>query len=381
MDVDSPPNAGSSSLCNNIIKGILFFGLLYCFLVAIKLLGGSFKLLGQDIATELIETTSNPFAGLFIGILATSIVQSSSVTTSMVVGLVSGNVLPIETAVPMIMGANIGTAVTCAIVSLGHISRNDEFERAYAGANMHDMFNLLSVAIILPIQLSTGFLHKTASYFSDLIYGSTTASTFTSPIKTIVSPAVKLIQHALLDSANLSKPWAGGISIIIAIVLIFLALSYMVKCMRAITASKLEKSIHSIFSTNIYLTLLLGAGITAIIQSSSITTSILIPMLGAGLISLEQAFPMTVGANLGTTVTALLASLAGNQSGLTIAFVHLLFNICGTVILFVPPWMRKIPVAVARTFARIFVNNKKYAIVFIVLVFFVIPIVGMVLTR
>ena len=361
--------------------GVLFFlGLLYLFLMSISLLGGSFKLLGKGVAEGLIATTSNPFAGLLIGILTTALVQSSSLTTSLVVALVSGGALTVDNAVPIVMGANIGTTITCTIVSMGHIGRSDEFERAYGGALLHDVFNIMSVAILFPIQLATNFLPKVANFLSSIFYGSQ-ATGFESPVKIIVKPAVKGIQHILSDTLAFSEVTTGVVSILIALLLIFVALTFMVKFMRQATATRLEQWVHRIFSANAYLILMIGVVVTSIIQSSSITTSMLVPMLGAGLVTLEQVFPMTVGANIGTTVTALLATLAGNQAGLTIAFVHLVFNCCGTLILFVPPFMRRIPLRTTRYLTSLFVRWKKLVPVFIASIFFVIPLIGLFISR
>jgi sodium-dependent phosphate cotransporter len=363
------------------LAAVLFFVfLLYVFLLSIGLLGSSFKMLGKGVAEGLIATTSNPFAGLLIGIFTTALVQSSSLTTSLVVALVSGGALTVENAVPIVMGANIGTTITCTIVSLGHIGRSDEFERAYAGATLHDIFNILSVAVIFPLQLSTGFLEKIAYALSSIFYGSQGTS-FKSPIKTMVDPATKLIQHLLKEAFPASDVTAGIVSIVLALLLIFFALSFMVKFMRQAAATRLEHWIHRIFSANIYVILVIGIVVTSIIQSSSITTSMIIPMLGAGLVTLEQVFPVTVGANIGTTVTALLATLAGNQAGLTIAFVHLVFNLCGTIVFFVPPFMRKIPLYLARLLSHYFMLKKKLVIVYIVCIFFVIPLAGLFLSR
>ena len=362
-----------------VVRAIFFVILLFMFLVAISLMGGSFKLLGKGVAEQLISSTSNPFVGLLIGILSTVLVQSSSVTTSMVVALVSGGALSVGNAVPIVMGANIGTTVTCAAVSVGHITRNEEFERAYAGANVHDLFNLLSVIVILPIQLATGFLDRAASVMASLFYG-TAGGTFKSPVKMAVKPVVKGIHHFLSQNLTLSEKATGVLGIVIAVALIFTTLFFMVKFMRQMAASRVEHYIHRIFSANVYLTLLIGMTITAIIQASGITTSMIVPLLGAGLINLEQAFPLTVGANIGTTVTALLASLAGNMAGLTIAFVHLLFNLCGTLIFFVPPFMRRIPIRISRFMAHTFVRHKKLVIIYIASVFFILPLLGILIS-
>lgn len=362
------------------LRVVFLLALLYLFLSAITLMGGSFKLLGKGVAETLIQTTSNPFIGLLIGLLVTSIVQSSSVTTSMIVALVSGGALSIQGAIPIVMGANMGTTITCAIVSVGHITRNDEFERAYAGATVHDFFNVLSVIILLPLELTTHWMQRSASFFAGVFYG-TEAATFTSPVKVMVKPFATFIQHHLSSSLGFSPKATGVFGIIIAFIFIFIALTYMVKLMRVVFAARVENAVHKIFGANAYLTLLIGISITAIVQSSSITTSILIPLLGAGVLTLEHAFPLMVGANIGTTVTALLAALAGNQAGLTIAFIHLIFNLSGTFIFFVIKPMRRIPLFMARKMAAYSVRNKKIVFIYISLVFFVIPITGVLLTK
>lgn len=363
-----------------VLRIVLLLFLLYLFLSAITLMGDSFKLLGAGAAEALITTTSNPFVGLLIGILVTSIVQSSSVTTSMVVALVSGGALSIRGAVPIVMGANIGTTITCAIVSLGHITRPNEFRRAYAGATMHDFFNLLSVVVLLPLELSFHWMERVAGMLSSLFYGSA-STTFTSPLGVIVRPAVDLVPALFSDLLGLSAKATGIAGIVVAVLAIFAALSFLVRLMRIVFASRLEGALHKIFGANVYFTLLIGMAITALVQSSSLTTSMLIPMLGAGIIKLHHAYPLAVGANIGTTVTAILASLAGNQAGLTIAFVHLVFNISGALLFFVVPATRRLPIWMARMMAVAAVRNKKIVFIYIGTMFFLIPLIGVLITK
>jgi len=364
----------------SIGKTLILLLFLYLFLSAISLMGDSFKLLGHDIAVRFMNTTSNPFIALFIGLLVTSLVQSSSVTTSMVVGLVSGGALSVANAVPIIMGANMGTTVTNTIVSVGHISRNDEFERAYAGATVHDFFNMLTVAILLPLELFTHWMEGLAGFLSGLFYGIQTVS-FHSPVKSAVRPFADFILSIFRDSFGFSPKICGIFGITVAAVVIFLSLAMMVKNMRSLFAARVEHTVNKIFGASGYFTILIGVVITAIIQSSSITTSILIPLLGAGLLTLEHAYPLTIGANIGTTVTAIIAALAGNRAGLTIAFVHLIFNLAGLLLFFPIPFTRKIPIDLARKLAALTVRTKKYALLYVVFVFFVVPLVGILLTK
>mgnify|MGYP003959265733 FL=1 len=130
----------NSETRQKIIKILTVIVTIYLFLLSIKLLGHSFKLFGKEFAEAMLQTTSNPFTGLIIGIVATSLIQSSSTTTSIVVGLVAGGVVNLENSIPIIMGANIGTTVTNTLVSLGHVGRKAEFKRAFAAGVVHDFF-------------------------------------------------------------------------------------------------------------------------------------------------------------------------------------------------------------------------------------------------
>ena len=124
--------------------------LIYTFFLSITLLGVALTMLGGGVLIDLLSLTSNPFVGLFVGILATSIVQSSSSVTSLTVGLVAAGGLNVEQAVPIIMGSNMGTSVTNALVAAGQINNPREFQRAFAAAVVDDFFEICCIAILLP---------------------------------------------------------------------------------------------------------------------------------------------------------------------------------------------------------------------------------------
>jgi sodium-dependent phosphate cotransporter len=347
--------------------------LVYCFLVSIGLMGDAFKGFGKGFAENLIQTTSNPFVGLFIGILATSLVQSSSTTTSIVVGMVGSGVLTVGNAIPIVMGANIGTTVTNTIVSLGHVSRREEFRRAIAGATVHDFFNLICVIIMFPLNLATGFLEHMARGMEALFSG-VGGIEFTSPIKTITKPTIHAIEHILMEWMNLADRVAYIVMVGISVVLLFLALVYLVRTMRSLVIEKVESVLDDVLGKNALLAIAGGAVLTAIIQSSSITTSLMVPMIAAGILSLEAAFPIVIGANIGTTGTAILASFAtGNPSAIVIAFVHFLFNLIGAVAIFPIKPFRTIPINLAKALGELAYEKRRYAIMYVLGVFFVVP--------
>lgn len=359
------------------LRALAVLGLLFVFLVGVKGLGGGFKLLGRDLVEAFFTATANPFVGLMVGILATTLVQSSSVTTSMIVGLVAApeDPLPIMNAIPMVMGANIGTTVTNSIVSLAHMGRRDEFGRAFAVATCHDFFNYIAVAVLLPLELFTGVLGRTAAFLASRI-GGFGGMEYESPIERVIQLGVTPIE-ALGRFLFPAGRGAGIVVIVLSGALIYVALMFVVRVMRAAMETRVEGFVTRALGRSMVLSLAIGAVATVMVQSSSITTSLLVPLAGAGLITLDQAFPITVGANIGTTITALLASLAASgphaEAGLTIALVHLLFNVAGTALIL--PWerTRRIPLGAARRLAAVAVRSRRWALVYVVILFYLLP--------
>ena len=118
------------AVTSTLVRIVLLILSLYLFLFSINLMGTALKMFGKGFAEAMIASTSVPVVGLFIGILATSLIQSSSTTTSIVVAMVGGDVLTVTNAIPIVMGANIGTSVTNTLVSIAHITRSQEFHRS-----------------------------------------------------------------------------------------------------------------------------------------------------------------------------------------------------------------------------------------------------------
>ncbi len=350
----------------------LFF-LLYGFLVSIGMLGKAFKMFSGGAVGNLIESASNPLLGLFVGVLATTLVQSSSTTTSLVVAMVGGGSMPIETAIPIVMGANIGTSVTNTLVSIGHIGHNREFKRAFAASTIHDFFNILAVVLLFPLQLTTNFLGVWSSRLADL-FADVGGLAFSSPLKMITGPAVTTAAKMLEG-----HPW---IMLILALVIMFGSLRYLVVLLKAVVIGRVEAFFDSTLFANAGRAMLFGLLITVMVQSSSITTSLAVPLAGAGILTLVQVFPYTLGANIGTTVTAMLAALAvGEISAVTVAFAHLLFNICGIGLIWPIRTIRRIPLNMANRFASIAADHRWLAVAYILVCFYTIPFVAIVFLR
>ncbi|MFH1844640.1 MAG: Na/Pi symporter [bacterium] len=389
MDPISPPpvirrdgsSKGSPSLFfRGIWRVLTLIGLLYIFLFAIALLGSAFKIFGADFSQTLIRTTTNPVVGLMIGLLATSLIQSSSSTTSIVVGLVAADALTVTNAIPIIMGANMGTTVTNTVVAMTSMNRRAEFQRAFAGATMHDFFNLMTIIVIFPLEQSTHYLEKSATWLSHHLI-SAEGFEFHSPVKAVVKPATAQVKHLLVDSFSLPDWLAGTLMLVISLGCIFFALTMLTKLLRQVVLRRAEGAFNNYITRNAFSAMLLGVIVTAAVQSSSITTSLLVPMIGAGIVQLEPAFAVTLGANIGTTVTALLASMAGNLAGVTVALVHLLFNISGILIFFPFRPLRMIPIRLSQFLAKKTAKRRSFAVIYMFGIFFVLPFLAVLITR
>ncbi len=362
-------------------RAALVVALLYLFLTGVELLSGGFKTMGAGFVDGLFEGVSNPVAGLFVGLLATVLVQSSSVSTSVIVGLVASGVVGADEAVPMIMGANLGTTVTNTLASLGHMRRDMEFRRAFAAATVHDFFNILAVIVFLPLELATGYLSSTAGWITEQVIGSSGAE-FNSPLKAAVKMPAGWVKD-LLSGLGAGGNWMGGLMILIGLMFIFLALAYITRNMRLLVADRVEAAINRTLGAGSGLVaILLGAIITVSVQSSSITTSVLVPLAASGVLTLENIYPVTLGANVGTTVTALLAALAtGNPAAVTVAVVHTLFNLSGIALFYPIRALRRIPLRLAAGLADVAAERRSTAIVYALGMFVVIPLIGVMVLR
>ena len=363
------------------LRASLVFGLIYTFLVGVSSLESGIKVMGADTQESLFSSVSNPVAGLFIGILGTVLVQSSSASTSVIVGLVGTGALGVGDAVPMIMGANIGTTVTNTLVALAHMRQSEEFKRAFSAATVHDFFNLMAVSIILPIELATNVLSNSAEKISEQLVGSA-GSEWKSPIKKWVKEPVGWLKD-LGDSIGASGNVLGTLLVAIGLVIILISLAFITKNMRKLVADRIEASLNKVLGKGAgTVAMLLGLVITISVQSSSITTSIMIPLAAAGVVSLRNIYPVTLGANVGTTITALLAALATSRpEALTVAIVHTLFNVGGIVLLYPMPYVRDIPIRLAENLAKIAINRRVAAVVYVVVVFIVVPLLGVAILR
>ena len=250
------------------------------FLFGMNLMGEALEKAAGSKLKKIIELlTSNIFMGVLVGTLVTAVIQSSSATTVMVVGFVNAGIMTLPQAVGVIMGANIGTTVTAQLVSI-------------------DMNGLAPVALGIGIIL--------------YLFGG--------------KPKTKHIAEVLIGFG-----------------ILFTGMDFMKEAVQPLSEYQGFTNALLTFGKYPILGLLLGFGITAIIQSSSASMGMLIALASQGLIPLNSALPILYGQNIGTCVTSLLSSIGASISAKRAALIHLIFNILGTVIFLL--FLNKIVVA------------------------------------
>ncbi|WP_166845961.1 Na/Pi symporter [Isoptericola sp. BMS4] len=352
----------------------------YVLITSVELIGSGFKAATGGTAESLFAFASNPFVALMVGVLFTAATQSSSTTTSVTVGLVAGG-LPIEIAIPMLMGANIGTTMTNTLVSLGMARDRDDFRRAFSAATVHDFFNLVAVAIFLPLELMFGLLERASGWLADATGGSdggVVASVFAAAgtvVDAVTEPLANLLESG---TSFLPGAWHGIVMIVLGIGLILAVITWLGKLLKVLLVGRAAHVLHRSVGRGPMSGVASGAVVTMMVQSSSTTTSLMIPLAGSGTFTLKQVYPFTVGANIGTTITALIAAFAftgaEGELALQAAFVHVLFNVFAALVVFGLPFMRQLPLRGATWLGNLAATNKVWAAAWTLGVFVGIPL-------
>jgi sodium-dependent phosphate cotransporter len=356
---------------------LIVAGLVYVLLVGVSVIGDGFKLAsgGAEGAREIFAFATNPLVGVLLGTLATALVQSSSTVTSVIVGLVAGG-LPVSLAVPMIMGANMGTTVTNTIVALGAMRDDDAFRRSFTAATVPDIFNFMAIAILLPIEILFQPLEIMAGALATSLAGEGSASLKGfNPIAMLTDPPADAIAHV---GGMAGSALVGGLGmILLGVALVITAVLQLGSALKKVMVGRALELLHSALGRGPLAGIGSGTLVTILVQSSSTTTSLIVPLAGAGSLSLKQVYPFTLGANIGTTITALLAATAISGEyevfALQIALVHLLFNVIAVFSATYVPLLNQIPMRGATWLGELAERSRGLAIAYLFGVFFVVP--------
>ena len=376
--------------------------------------------------------------------MVTVLVQSSSTSTSIFITMVAASLLTVKQAIPLVMGANVGTSVTSTIVALGQSGNPDEFRRAFAAATVHDMFNFMSVLVLLPLEAITGYLFALSKALIDASPGLTgekppdilkaLTKPFTSQIIKVDKKLINKLAEASdkLDCEGVAEGAAGyegqscyaylqkksmlkhlfgnedveasdtlvGILVLLAaLAILCVSLFVIVYLLKSILKGNVAVWLHKSVNGQVpdikigesiripmgwlsgYLAMLVGMGITICVQSSSITTSALTPLVGIGVLKVERMYPTVLGANIGTCITGVLAALSADASKLAltlqVAYAHLFFNLTGIFIWYSIWPLRQVPIRLAKALGDTTAKYRWFALAYLAVCFFIVPAIFM----
>lgn len=357
-------NRNGNGVFKRNLSLLIFIPEIVLFLLSINLVGEAVSSLGQETARGILLATSNPFIGLFIGLLAAALIQSSSTVTAMTVAVVSTGYLSLGSAIPVVMGANIGTTLTSTLVSLGFITNRNEFRKAISAGTAHDFFNIFTVVLLFPLEYYYGILSSGANYLTSIFGDALNANNASEGLTFGLGQLAAMVLNVLPNAV---------IALILSLILLFTSIKLLSRTIsnRIIGTSK-DRLRKFIFASP-YKSFAWGTMITAAIQSSSITTSLIVPLVAAGRVTLKRSFPFILGANMGTTITALIAAFSQSEAAISLAFVHLLFNLVGVLIFLPFPILRRLPVLVAYRFGALTLDSRVIGFSYIIFTFFLMP--------
>jgi sodium-dependent phosphate cotransporter len=351
---------------------ILFIFILYLFFFSLEMMGLSVKLFESNI---LKSTLANPFIALVIGLLLTAIFQSSSTTTSLLVALVASNSLAIVEAIPVVIGANIGTTITAIITSLAHISYKKEFKKAVSGAFIHHNFKLFTGVIIFLLEYFFHFLSTCSIYLTHFIKSSSNDQEISSfyIYKYTIEPFILYLnQHLLFHPV---------VFFVISFILLFVSIRLFIALLKNTLIDSSHQNLDKYVFDGSFKSFSWGMFVTALLHSSTATTSFMVPLIATNKVSLKKAYPFIIGANIGTTFTAIVAALSKSPDAMSIALAHFLFNFIGMIIFFIIPVTNNIPLTFAKKIGR-FVHAHTYTlIIYVVVLFFLLPFLMIAISR
>uniref|UniRef100_A0A914DIV8 Sodium-dependent phosphate transporter n=2 Tax=Acrobeloides nanus TaxID=290746 RepID=A0A914DIV8_9BILA len=417
------------------LSSIIVFILLmiFAFICSLSLMADSLKLIGGRGIGSVIKSSNiikNPVSASMVGMLITVVLQSSSTLTSVLVGMIAGGLITVHQAIPIMLGAEIGGSLSNVLISLTLSDNRDQFRRAFAAVTLSDVFNFLSYFIFLPLEMAFGLIEKTSGLLvlpfsrfksEDII----TLNLITDPIvhyiiqvnddainnlaistinlsnytniddtATFIFRCVNLTTHQHFSNCHhfhifMYSTWSDltiGIILFIASLITFTLFMFgIVKLMKELFAGN-EIWMRKLVSKNFpkpfgfltdYFLIIIGCVIVMIMRSSGVFRTVLTPLVGIGVVSLEKLYPLTIGGHIGTTFTSILAALTADPAKinetLQMALAQTIFNVFGALLFFPIPFMRTIPIHMATKLGNVVAKYRWFALVYILMVFVVVP--------
>lgn len=387
------------------VEGLIIAAYAYLFFLAIGFMGSgmkaSFKAPVHDYLHEHAEDF-NELVSFVIGLLGTSLIQSSSTVTSMAVTLTTDGVIPLIIAVGIVHGANLGTSVTSIIVGFATDlpkltgnplrdlaallvrPRSAGYRRAVGTAVVHDMFNIIMVtSLLLLVEIPFGAIRGVSAEGAHVIGGALAGGELMMEVFHWVSPKTYTTPVYKLFTDNGLYDVPGWLMAIAGLALLFGAIKGFAtrvkkNVLHGEDESDLEALGHKLLGKTAFDTFLRGLILTIMIQSSSATTSMVVPLAAMGMFRVKKIFPFIMGANIGTTTTALIAASAnvgepGFEAGMTIALSHFMLNTVAVALVAGIPPLQTTILGAAELIADLAARWPGILLLYLATLMFVVP--------
>ncbi|MBC8110688.1 MAG: hypothetical protein H7Y04_06470, partial [Verrucomicrobia bacterium] len=311
-----------------------------------------------------------PFVALFVGLLLTVMLQSTSLASVMLLIFSTTGIIDVHEATFTIVGINIGITLSQTIVATGRTHKRREFRRVISLATIYSFFAICVGLVVLPLEY---FFHTFSSLVTFTVSFLGFATQDTNALKNIFS---SFYLNQLIDVYPVVGFVAGSLVMVVSF-----------RFFTQQTRNLIEKNATyyadaAFFDNNPFKLLWKGFLPALAIQSGVAATSLIIPAVLSRKTTLRRAYPFIIGAYLGASVMGLwVALLLGNAFALQIALVHLLFRMVGVLLLFPIPQLRYLPVQLSRHLATLTIRNRTMSFVYILLLFFLIPFLLIFFTR
>lgn len=341
------------------------------------ILDGAFGLGSAGVA-RLFDLATHPVIGLLIGIIATASIQSSTAVTALTVTAVGTGGITVSVAVPIILGANIGTTITASIVAFGYLGDRPSFRRAFTAASLHTWYNTIFGLAAFVLEMLFHPLSRLASLVSVSVVGEPTESG--RGLYQLYSPLVDALGvDGLLGSLS-DRRLAAVLAILAGTLLVLGAIRFINAQLAVLTAATTRTLLERSSGASDALGVTSGALVTMSVNASSVTVSSLLPFAVARTLTRREVLSIILGANVGTTLMSLLAALAvpGPLGVLAVqaALVHVTFNVVGTLILLIVRPLRDRIIALAEFSGRIAARGYLVAAGVMAAGYFVLPAVA-----
>lgn len=333
------------------------------------------------VQSILDASLSSPYTALLSGIVITSLIQSSSATIAIVVATVGSGVITIEDSVFIMMGANIGTTITNTIVGLAHSHQPEEFRRMTPSILVDDIYKVLNVSLFFVVEITTGLLHTLSVALVGFLETSTplgaVLDSFPDLIDLITEPVVMAsigIVTGLTSAVGLQALLTGALFFL----LLILSLGLMGEALEHYLHDRSRELLDRIFGGK-YLSFGIGFIVCWLLQSSSVTVSLILPLVAQSAVTLPTVYYYSIGAALATTCDAgqIISYLKFGPIGLTAGMVHILLNIFGALLFLTVPGLRQLPILIAEHIGTLMGKSKHAPLIligYVAALFFGLPL-------